>query len=98
MDLGTSYRWDEHDGMVCRRHGASSSDGPVTAVFRTEHLDWMGFVPSEDAQGRRHTAGAPIRLTNTFALHVNVIRQSGYLAKAHRSSVDLAVTYAIRLR
>jgi len=71
--------------------------GPVTAVFRAEQLDWTGLIRSDDAQGRRQTAGARIRLTNAIAVHVNVIHQDGYLAKEHRSSVDLATTYAIRL-
>jgi hypothetical protein len=53
--------------------------------------------------GVRLTTGAPTfpesptNCSFRIALHVNVIRQSGYLAEAHRSSVDLAVTYAIRL-
>jgi hypothetical protein len=71
--------------------------GPMTAVFRAERLDWTGLIRSDDAQGRRQTAGARIRLTSAVAVHVNVIRQGGYLAKEHRSSLDLAATYAIRL-
>jgi hypothetical protein len=70
--------------------------GPVTAVFRTEYLDWTAFIPAYDAQGRRHTAGARIRLTNALAVHVNVIRQSGFVAEEHRSALDVAATYAIR--
>lgn len=98
MDLRTPYRcgtstrgW--YADLIVHRPVM----GPVTAVFRTEHLDWIGSIRSDDAQGRRHTVGARVRLTKAFTVHANVIRQSGYLAEEHRGSVDLAVTYAIRL-
>ena len=79
--------------------------GAVTAVFRSEQLDysskaqafsWHGTPGYHEWQGRRHTAGGRIRLPGGVTAQVNVIRQSPLLTEYGRTAVDVGLTYSIR--
>jgi hypothetical protein len=80
--------------------------GPVTAVFRTEQLDYTSAHPftyrNRPAlttwQGRRQTAGGRVRLPGGFTAQVNILRQSDLLAQYGRTVIDTALTYSVRLK
>jgi hypothetical protein len=80
--------------------------GPVTAVLRTEQLDYQSPVPFSDHDesgytgwhGRRATVGGRVRLPGGFTAQVNVIRQSSELAEYGRTALDMALTYSVRSR
>jgi hypothetical protein len=71
--------------------------GPVTAVWRSEQLDYDASAPFA-RWARRHTAGARIRLLRNLSAQVNVLHQSGDLTDAYTTALDGALTYSIRLR
>ena len=79
--------------------------GPVTAVFRSEQLDYSSVLPFtyKDTpgltawQGRRQTAGGRVRLPGGLTAQLNVLRQSDLLAEYGRTAIDVALTYSIRL-
>jgi len=79
--------------------------GPVTAVFRSEQLDYSSVYPFpyQDTvglttwQGRRQTAGGRVRLPRGLTAQLNVMRQSDLLAKFGRTAIDMALTYSVRL-
>lgn len=79
--------------------------GPVTAVFRTEKLDYTAVRPFEyrgtsgltSWLGRRQTAGGRVRLPGGLTAQLNVLRQSDQLAKHGRTAIDMALTYSVRL-
>ena len=79
--------------------------GPVTAVFRTEQLNYSAVRPftyHDDAglttwQGRRQTVGGRVRLPGGLTGQLNVLRQSDRLAEYGRTALDLALTYSVRL-
>jgi hypothetical protein len=79
--------------------------GPVTAVFRSEQLDYTAVRPFEYQgtsglnawMGRRQTAGGRVRLPGGLTAQLNVIRQSDLLAKYGRTAIDMALTYSVRL-
>jgi hypothetical protein len=71
--------------------------GPVTAVWRSEQLDYDAAPPF--ARGaRRHTAGARVRLLRNLSAQVNVLHQTGDLTNAYATALDGALTYSVRLR
>ncbi len=70
--------------------------GPVTAVWRSEQLDYEAPAPFA-RRGRRHTAGARVRLLRNLSAQVNVLHQSGDLTDAYTTALDGALTYSIRL-
>jgi hypothetical protein len=78
--------------------------GPVTAVFRSEQLNyrsnkpfsWHGQAGYTDWQGRRQTAGGRIRMPGRLTAQVNFIRQSDVLAEYTRAGVDVGLTYSIQ--
>lgn len=80
--------------------------GPVTAVFRTEQLNYgspkpftyYGETGYTAWQGRRQTAGGRVRLPGGFTAQVDVLRHSHELAHYGPTSVDMALTYSLRLR
>jgi hypothetical protein len=71
--------------------------GPVTAVWRSEQLDYDASAPFA-RWARRHTAGARVRLLRNLSAQVNVLHQSGDLTDAYTTALDGALTYSIRLR
>jgi hypothetical protein len=79
--------------------------GPVTAVFRSEQLNYTAVRPFEyhgtsgltSWLGRRQTAGGRVRLPGGLTAQLNVLRQSDWLANYGRTAIDLALTYSIRL-
>jgi hypothetical protein len=79
--------------------------GPVTAVFRSERLNYSSVRPFSyldtpgftEWQGSRQTAGGRVRLPLGFIAQINVLRQSDLLARYGRASVDVAVTYSLRM-
>jgi hypothetical protein len=71
--------------------------GPVTAVWRSEQLDYDASPPFARS-ARRHTAGARVRLLRNLSAQVNVLHQSGDLTDSYRNALDGALTYSIRLR
>jgi len=78
--------------------------GPVTAVFRTEQLDYRSpnpFAYRDESgftewHGRRQTAGGRVRLPGGFTAQAGVIRPSSGLGEFSRTALDLALTYSIR--
>jgi hypothetical protein len=71
--------------------------GPVTAVWRSERLDYAAAAPFA-RWAQRHTAGARIRLLRNVSAQVNILHQSGDLTEAYATALDVALTYSIRLR
>jgi hypothetical protein len=79
--------------------------GPVTAVFRSEQLNFTSVRPFEYRGtagvttwlGRRHTAGGRVRLPGGLTAQLNVISQSDWLSQYGGTAVDLALTYSIRV-
>ena len=78
--------------------------GPVTAVFRTERLNYTSDVPFSwhgtrgynTWDAHRETAGGRVRLPAGFTAQIDVIRQSPELTMHARTAVDMALTYSIR--
>ena len=78
--------------------------GPVTAVFRTEWLNYFSEHPFSwndrddylEWHATRQTVGGRIRLPRGFTAQVDVLRQSDVLAYYNRSALDVALTYSIR--
>jgi hypothetical protein len=71
--------------------------GPVTAVFRVEHLNY-NTAPEFELHETRVTAGAKVRLPRRLSAQVNLLRQSGNLPSYRAVPIDLALTYSIRFR
>jgi hypothetical protein len=70
--------------------------GPVTAVFRAEHLDY-DTIPPFDLSATRYTAGSRIRLLGNLSLAVEVVHQRLTLdPPPPRAAVDVALTYSLR--
>ena len=78
--------------------------GPVTAVLRSEQLTYTSPTPfpwygelRDEWLGRRHTAGARVRLPAGVTAQIDVIRQSGELAEyGARTALDIGLTYSVR--
>jgi hypothetical protein len=78
--------------------------GPVTAVFRSEQLNyaskfpfsWHGEDGYTDWQGRRQTMGGRVRMPGGFTAQVNVILQTDELAEYAGAGLDVGLTYSIR--
>jgi hypothetical protein len=81
-----------HIGVIVHRQGM----GPVTAVARTEELDYDA-LPPRARWARRHTIGARVRLPRHLSAQVNVLHQTGDLSTSARTAADLALTYSLRL-
>jgi hypothetical protein len=97
---GPKTRGGYLDAIVHRRFM-----GPVTAVFRSEQLNYGSKVPFSwhdekytDWQGRRQTAGGRIRVPGGFTAQVDFILQSAELTEYSRAGVDVGLTYSIRLK
>lgn len=69
--------------------------GPVTAVFRAERLVYDAEPPFALA-ATRYTAGARIRFLERAAAEIGLLRQTGGVAGAHPTAIDVAVTYTVR--
>jgi hypothetical protein len=81
-----------HVGVIVHRQAM----GPLTAVFRTEALDYDA-VPPRARWARRHTIGGRVRLPRHFSAQANLLHQTGDLASSADTAVDLALTYSVRL-
>ena len=68
--------------------------GPVTPVLRAERLGYVASPPRA-IYATRYTAGARVRIVNTLAAQVNVIRQQG-IPRSRPTSLDAALTYVFR--
>jgi len=68
--------------------------GPVTAVLRAERLGYV-TAPPRAIYASRYTAGARVRIVNTLAAQVNVMRQHG-MPRFRPTSLDVALTYVFR--
>jgi hypothetical protein len=71
--------------------------GPVTAMWRSERLDYEAPEPRQRS-AHRHTAGARVRLFRNFTAQANLLRQSGNLSDSYATAVDVALTYSLRSR
>lgn len=71
--------------------------GPVTAVWRSEQLDYDA-APPRARSASRHTAGARVRLLRNLSAHVNVLHQTGDLTDAYATALDVALTYSVRFQ
>jgi hypothetical protein len=80
------------------------SMGPVTAVFRTEQLEFEypfspnTTTPSQNVnwRGLRQTAGARIRIPGGMTAQFNVLRHSKNVAYEGQTAFDIALTYSFR--
>jgi hypothetical protein len=77
--------------------------GPLTAVLRTEKLDWTYLETHEDDstslelwRGYRQTVGARLRIPGGLTAQFNVLRHSKNVAYDSRTAFDMALTYSIR--
>ena len=79
--------------------------GPVTAVFRTEGLDfksptpfsWMDMLCYDEWRGMRQTTGGRVRLPGGFTAQVDLVRQFDELAETgSRTALDVGLTYSLR--
>lgn len=77
--------------------------GPVTAVLRTEKLNWTYLETYEDEspeletwRGFRQTVGARVRIPGGLTAQFNVLRHSQNVAYDRRTAFDMALTYSIR--
>jgi len=71
--------------------------GPVTAVWRSEALDYEAPLPRA-RRAERHTAGARVRLLRNLSTQINVLHQTGDLSDSFSTALDFAVTYSVRAR
>jgi hypothetical protein len=70
--------------------------GPVTGLLRVEHLAYDAIPPFAFTSSRV-TAGTRIRLLDTLALSVNVLRHaSTEPGEGVRGALDVGVTYSLR--
>jgi hypothetical protein len=98
-DNGTKTWGGYLDAIVHR-----PSMGPVTAVFRTEQLDFEypfspdPSTPSQNGKwrGLRHTAGARIRIPGGLTAQFNVLYHSKNVAYERQTAFDMALTYSFR--
>jgi hypothetical protein len=77
--------------------------GPVTAVLRSEWLEYTSKYPFDwYGQSFKHwtsarfTTGGKVRLPAGFTAQVNVVRQSEVLSAYGRNTLDVALTYSVR--
>jgi len=70
--------------------------GPVTAVVRGEALDYTAPAPRARAS-KRLTLGARVRWPGPFTFQVNYLRQRGDMPHIKKQTLDVSVTYSIRL-
>jgi hypothetical protein len=63
-------------------------------VLRAERLDYA-TAPPRAMYATRYTAGTRIRIVNTLAAQVNVVRQHG-VPGSQPTSLDAALTYVFR--
>jgi hypothetical protein len=71
--------------------------GPVTAMWRSERLDYEAPEPRQRS-AYRHTAGARVRLFRNFTAQANILHQSGNLSESYATALDIALTYSLRVR
>ena len=71
--------------------------GPVTAVWRSEALDYDA-LPPHARHVRRHTVGARVRILRNLSAQVNLLHQTGDLSGSRTPALDLAATYSLRVR
>ena len=81
-----------HVGVIVHRQAM----GPVTAVLRSEALDYDA-APPRARRARRHTIGGRVRLPRNLSAQVNLLHQTGDLSTSSATAVDLALTYSIRV-
>jgi hypothetical protein len=70
--------------------------GPVTAVWRSEGLNYDAPLPRA-RHAQRHTAGARVRVFRNLSAQINVLHQTSDLSTSYANALDTAVTYSIRL-
>ena len=77
--------------------------GPVTAVLRTEKLNWSysetdesGAAAPSEWRGLRQTVGARVRIPGGLTAQFNVLRHSKLAAYEKQTAFDMALTYSIR--
>lgn len=71
--------------------------GPVTALWRSEQLDY-DTAPPRARSAWRHTGGARIRVLQNLSAQVNVMHQSSNLTDEDATALDVALTYSVRFR
>ena len=80
------------DGIVHR-----AGMGPFTAVVRGESLDYIASAPFARAASR-FTLGTRVRLPGRVTAQVNYLRQNGDMPRIYDSSLDVSITYSLRIR
>ena len=80
------------DGIVHR-----AGMGPFTAVVRGESLDYIASAPFARAASRV-TLGTRVRLPGRVTAQVNYLRQNGDMPRIYDSSLDVSITYSLRIR
>jgi hypothetical protein len=70
--------------------------GPVTAVVRGESLDYTAPAPRARSAGR-FTIGGRMRLPGPVTAQANFVAQRGDLPHIHKRSLDVSLTYSLRV-
>jgi hypothetical protein len=71
--------------------------GPFTAVVRGESLDYTAPAP-RDRAASRFTLGTRVRLPGRITTQVNYVQQHGDMPRIYDSSLDVSLTYSLRIR
>ena len=71
--------------------------GPFTAVIRAESLDYIASAPFARAASRV-TLGTRVRLPGRITTQVNFVQQHGDMPRIYDSSLDVSITYSLRIR
>ena len=94
---GQSYEGVSTDGWYVDGALHRPGMGPFTAVMRGESLDYFSPDPSRARKAQRFTVGTRVRLPGPVTLQLNYLRQHGDLPHIKTKSIDLSVTYSLRL-
>jgi hypothetical protein len=71
--------------------------GPFTAVIRSESLDYIASAPFARTASR-FTLGTRVRLPGRITTQVNFVQQHGDMPRIYDSSLDVSITYSLRIR
>ena len=71
--------------------------GPFTAVIRGESLDYIASAPFA-REASRFTLGTRVRLPGRITAQVNYMQQHGDMPRIYDSSLDVSLTYSLRIR
>jgi len=94
---GQSYQGVSTEGWYLDGALHRPGMGPFTAVVRGEALEYYSPDPSRAREAQRFTVGTRVRLPGPVTLQLNYLRQRGDLPHIKTKSIDLSMTYSIRV-